>query len=126
MVNEAELPRIKEHCAVRQDNFIIIIGGRSDGIVLPTREIWTYNLYTDKLEKYVIPKEREVPASLYNAVAIAIEGTIYTFGGRSTRIESSSNNVWTLSRTEAGEFTWSVIRYQCNDESPSPREEHTG
>ena len=126
MVNETELPRISEHCAVRLDNFIIIIGGESDGLVLPTREIWTYNLYTDKWEKHVIPKKREAPRSLHYAVAVSIESIIYTFGGMCTHEHIEINELWTLSRTETGDFTWTFIKYQSDKESPSPRDQHTG
>ena len=126
MVNETELPRISEHCVVRLDNFIIVIGGRSDGLAVPPREIWSYNLYTDKWEKHVIPKKRAAPRFLHHAVAVAIESTIYTFGGRSTCTNTERNDLFTLRRTETGDFTWTFIKHQCDKESPSPRDQHTG
>ena len=90
-----------------------------------TDVIWTYNLYTDKWEKHATTKRREAPEPFIYAVAVAIKGTVYTFGG--WRYESyESNELWTLNRTETGSFTWGVIKYQCEKESPSPRYGHTG
>ena len=124
MVNEAELPRRHGHCAARLDNFIIVTGGKFAALALPTRKIWTYNLYTDKWEKHVIHKKREAPRSLHCAVAVAIESTIYTFGGMCTHEHIYMNELWTLNRTETGDFTWTFIK--CDKESPSPRDQHTG
>ena len=134
MVNETKLPWIRGHCAVRLENFIIIIGGREvtkefdpkHGPALSTRNIWRYNLYTEKWEKQLIPKKsNEAPFPFYNAVAVAIEGTIYTFGGGNAHVEER-NQLWTLSRTETGDFVWRFINHRCKKESPSPRRRHTG
>ena len=126
MVTDTKTPQISDHCAVRLHNFIVIFGGRS-GPVLSTRGIWTYNLYTDKWEKHVIPKKRKAPQPFVHAVAETIEGTIYTFGGSSTIHNGfERNTLWTLSRTETGDFSWGVIKYQGDKKSPSPRTRHTG
>ena len=129
MVNDTELPRIYKHCAVRLDNFIIIFGGSLDlcGIhptPFSTDVIWRYNLYTDKWDKQATTTTRESPKPFDCAVAVLIEGIIYTFGGESEDFER--NELWTLSRTETGDFTWSFIKNQCDKESPSPRQGHTG
>ena len=130
MFNDTELLRLREHCAVRLDNVIIIIGGDyglDSSTYQPTREIWTYNLYTDEWKKHAIPMERKAPDSLRFAVAVAIEGTIYTFGGYNIT-RKQRNALWTLKRSETGDFSWKLIKYQCDElkESPSPREGHTG
>ena len=129
MINAIELSRIIYHCAVRLDNFIVIVGGNERigrfGTAVSTREIWRYNLYTDKWGKHVIPMQKEAPDLFHSAVAVAIEGTIYTFGGWSSRL-SEQNELWTLSRTETGGFTWSFINHQCAKKSPSPRHGHMG
>ena len=129
MVNDAELPRMCEHCAVCLDNFIIIIGGRErNGPALTTHVIWTCNLYTDKWEQHVIPKRRDTPLPFTNAAAVAIEGTIYTFGGNIVESHKQTNELWTLNRMKKGSFTWKFINYQsvCKKECPSPRNLHTG
>ena len=125
------------HAAVRLDNFIIITGGVDRaGTPLSTRVIWAYNLYTQVWRKHVIPNIQTAPVSFYGAVAVAIEGSVYTFGGmiaqgysgglRILSAKGESNELWTLSRTETGGFAWSIIDPQCKKESPSPRYGHTG
>ena len=74
--------------------------------------------------KYVIPNKRAAPDPFFGSVAVAINDTIYTFGGISAG--SGRNELWTLSRTETGGFTCSIIEHQCRQESPSPRYGHTG
>ena len=114
------------HSAVCLDTSIIIMGGvgRSKQ-PLSTREIWKYNLYTEEWKKHVIPYQKEAPEPFYGAIAVVIEGTIHTFGGIGTEGERR-NALWTLSRTERGCFTWRFMKYQNEDESPSPRNGHTG
>ena len=138
MVNDIELPRICEHCAVRVDNFIVIIGGAElNGPALSTHAIWTYNLYTDKWKKHVLPKKSVAPEPFASAVAVAIEGILYTFGGYIYESHEYKNELWTLCRTKTRSFTWSSIKYQlvfdgtpcegsCKKEYPSPRKGHTG
>ena len=128
MVNKTTLERIYGHCAVRLDNFIIICGGSYGPwsiATVSTCVIWTYNLYTDKWTKHATTKRREGPEPFEQAVAVAIGGTVYIFGG--WRYGSyESNELWTLNRTETGSFTWSFIKYHSDKESPSPRHRHTG
>ena len=127
MVNETELQWISGHCAVCLDNSIILFGGSYDAVdLLSTDVIWTYNLYTDKWEKHATSKRRVAPEPFEYAVAVTIEGTIYRFGGRRYDGDVATNDLWTLSRTETGGFTWSFIKYQSDKESPSPRYGHTG
>ena len=125
------------HSVVRLNNFIIITGGvDAAGTPLSTHVIRTYNLFTQVWRKHVIPNIQTAPDSFYGAVAVAIEGSVYTFGGMIAEgyrgglfivsAECERNELWTLSRTETGGFTWSIIDPQCKKESPSPRYGHTG
>ena len=92
--------------------------------LLSTRVIWKYNLCREGWKKYSIPNKRgAAPEPFYDAVAVAIKGTIYTFGGRDPK---ERNALWTLNRTERGGFTWCFIKPQNKKESPSPRRGHTG
>ena len=106
--NGIEPPK-RGHCAVYLDNCIIIFGGKvTSSLSVSTRVIWSYNLYTEEWGKYVIQETEDVPESLFNAIAVAIIGTIYTFGGFNTKY-STRNKLWTLRRTKRGHFTWSYI-----------------
>ena len=120
------------HCAVQLDNYVVILGGVSRNTFkpLPARVISKYNLYTEAWSEYVIPQRRDAPEPFTDTVAVKIGGTIYTFGGMSIddggRAMNERNELWTFKRTEKGGFTWSCIKPQCKEESPSPRYRHTG
>ena len=130
MMNETEFQRTG-HSAVHLDNYVILLGGWWDDTELSTRVIWMYNLYTEVWSKHVIPKhvmgfeESDAPESFHGAVAVAINGTIYTFGGLD-KSYIKRNALWTLSRTETGCFTWCFIKFEDDKESPSPRCGHSG
>ena len=128
------------HFAVQLDNFLVIFGGKGrdnddeDDDSPNTHVIWMYNLYTDEwgkpvvtknaIPKYVIDKNG-VPWGYVGAVAVAINGTIYTFGGKYANVITDRNTLWTLSKAKTG-FTWSFIKSQHKKASPSPRLWHTG
>ena len=128
MMDETEFQR-SGHSAVHLDNDVIIIGGWWDNKELSTRVIWMYNLYTEAWSKHVIPKyimeKNDVPELFHGAVAVAINGTIYTFGGFN-KYFFERNELWALSRTETGCFTWSFIKFEDEKKSPSPRYGHAG
>ena len=129
-MNETKLQR-SYHSAVHLDNCVIVIGGRWKDDKMPsTRVIWIYNLYTEEWTDYAIPKEvinkGGAPDPFHAAVAVAVNGTIYTFGGTENTNRKIRNALWTLSKAKTGCFTWSSIRSQHDKASPSPRREHTG
>ena len=128
MMNETEFQR-SGHSAVHLDNYVILFGGWWDDTELSTRVIWMYNLYTEVWSKYVIPKhvmeESDAPEPFHGAVAVAINGIIYTFGGLD-KSYIKRNALWTLSRTETGCFTWCFIKFEDDKKSPSPRCGHSG
>ena len=81
-----EFKPLDYHCVVSLDNFVIIIGGRD--LVEPceslsTHVIWIYNLYTEEWRQHVIPDNGDAPEPFTDAVAAAIDKTIYIFGGYS-------------------------------------------
>ena len=129
------------HSAVQLDNFVVIFGGSFDDDDDDDDDdppsppvIWMYNIYTEEWTQQVIPKhvvdESSAPESFYGAVAVAISGTIYTFGGvgygKYGDSVSTRNALWTLSKQKSGKFTWSLIEFQHDKTSPSPRTGHTG
>ena len=116
------------HSAAYLDNYVVIIGGlrpsRLKQIPLPTDVIWMYNLYTEVWRKHVI-EENGSPDEFSNAIAVTINGTIYTFGGYDMG-GSHRNALWALSKAKTQCLTWSFITFQHDKESPSPRMGHTG
>ena len=125
MTNKAECPR-RSHCAVYLDNCVIVFGGVGKLQAMSTCVIWMYNLYTEEWRKQVIAKQSDAPEPFLSAVAAAIDGTIYTFGGLLAESYNERNALWTLSKRSKGCFTWRFIKSRCNKESPSPRNGHTG
>ena len=126
IIDDTDFPgSLWDHSAVRLGHCIIFVGGRGETLLqLSTRVIWTYNLYTENWRKYAIADSTDAPEPFHGAVAAAINGAIYTFGGV-YHGSTVSNALWTLSRT--GEcFTWTFIKPKCDKESPSPRNLHTG
>ena len=119
------------HSAVKLDNFLVIFGA----LHRPSNHvIWMYNLYTEEWREHVIPKhvidKSGAPEPFHSAVAVAINGTIYTFGGtakgRCAGSVRERNALWTLSKAKTGCFTWNFIKFKHDKESPSPRTWHTG
>ena len=124
IIDDTDFPGgLYDHSAVRLGHCIIFLGGKGETLVqLSTHVIWTYNLYTENWRKYAIADSTDAPKPFNSAVAAAINGTIYTFGGVD---QSVRNALWTLTRT--GEcFTWTFRKPKCDKESPSPRTLHTG
>ena len=110
--------------AVKLDNSIIMFGGLWK-TSFSTRVIWTYNLYTEEWRKYAIPHTKEAPEPFVSAITVTIDGAIYSFGGATPNNRIERNALWKLSRTREC-FTWSFIKPQCKEESPSPRDYHSG
>ena len=126
MTSEFEFKRT-EHCAVRQENCVIIFGGIPMSLHTPsTLGIWVYNLYTEEWRRYVMWSRRNTPNPFSCAVAVTIGETIYTFGGQNAITGKKMNELWILNRTKIGGFTWSYIKPQCKEQTPSPRMGHTG
>ena len=135
MTNIIESPRsICRHSAVHLDHHVIFFGGIS-GLkgnplshltVVSTHMGLMYNLYTEEWSEFVTPDTKEAPEPFFNAVAVNIHGTIYTFGGSDATLMAERNALWTLKRTKRGSFTWSYIKPQCKQQSPSPRAWHCG
>ena len=70
-------------------------------------------------------EESDAPELFHGAVAVAINGTIYTFIGLTMDLEER-NALWTLNRTETGCFTRNFVKFKGEKKSPSPRYGHAG
>ena len=125
MVKEVK-PLISGHCAVSLHNFVIIFGGWGRDEPLSTHSIWSYNLNTEEWRNHVIPDTSDAPEPFMGAVAVAIDKTLYTFGGCRAVDIALRNALWKLSRRKEGCFSWSFYNPQCEEKSPSPRQGHTG
>ena len=103
------------HSAVRLRNCIVVIGG-VDRAARPYAHVGSgYTIFTQRSGEVCNAQVKTAPDQLYGAVAVAIEDSIYTFGGNL----AERNALWTLSRTEDGCFTWTFIEPRCEKESPS-------
>ena len=109
--------------AVQVDNFLQIVGGLHSP---PINEIWMCNLYTEEWGKYVIAESDFAPEPFHSAVAVAINGSIYTFGGIDCGGNRIRNALWILHKIKTGCFVWSFVKFHNDKASPSPRTGHTG
>ena len=129
MAKELQFSTRSGHSAVILDNYVVVFGGVCVSYkLLSTHVIWTYNLYTNEWRKNEISDKECAPEPFQGAVAVVIDGIVYTFGGlmMEDSTKSETNELWTLCRTRGGSFTWSFMSPHCKDESPSPRQFHTG
>ena len=120
------------HVAVRVEHYILLSGGEwwEDGRdlqLLPVDVIWMYNLYTEQWEKNIIPTKERAPNAGCRTHAEVIESVVYMFGGaKGWSFKDVTNELWTLTRTSDGSFTWDEIVTTSNTDEPSPRFCHTG
>ena len=89
------------HVAVQVEHYILVFGGMwlKQGILqqllrmpyeyegmdfkelLPLRDIWMYNLYTEEWKRHVIADRETIPSGRIHASATVIGSDIYMFGG---------------------------------------------
>ena len=123
------------HVAVRLNHHILVIGGKWENYVPKfQREIWMYNLYIDRWQKYDLPQHEAAPPALDSACAVAVGAHAFMFGGidESERKETIgfskvlfyTNDLWKLSKSADRCFVWSKIKARCASEEPSPRAFH--
>ena len=120
-----ELPRMSLHAAVCVKNCIIVFGGMGENEQLHSlNNIWMYNINTEHWRKYVIPGKKIVPPGNTSSCAVAIQETVFVFGGYIDK-NNFTNAVWKLSVSKQC-FEWSRTKTQSKDKTPSPRYFHTG
>ena len=139
-----EIPNMRNHTAVRLNNYIVVIGGEASRSQhkRPNKDlrriIWTYNLVTERWKLHM--STGQVPGLFRGACGIGIGEDIYTFGGCSYAIERESflplsrvqrqsarpltNDVWKLTQGANNNFMWSKMCVNLNE--PSPRMMHSG
>ena len=115
---------IAYHVALRLNHNIVVIGGinkMSD--LVPTNEIYMYNLYTEQWKKHEIQGNK--PALHYKACAAVIGTAIYMFGGRDIETHELFTDLWKFTRIAQGGFSWCKIEFQRDVKLPSPRYNHS-
>ena len=115
--------------AVPQGECILVFGDRFGSFQKTTpvsyHFIWMYNLYTEQWRKHIIPESELCPPNTAYACAVAIKEDAFIFGGINESQRTYSNELWKLSKSSAGLFTWSKVRSN-NKKVPSPRNRHSG
>ena len=122
-----EEPQMRfDHVAVRLLHYILIFGGKwFNSEELSLRDIWMLNIYTDQWRKYIVPSKKSVPPPTISASATMVRSDIYMFGGMHTQARMLTNELWKLTRTPEGCFSWNQIEFQTKAKTPSPRAEHS-
>ena len=125
------LPRMG-HAAVNLKRNIVIFGGGYKNDHIPKsmakcysmRVIWSYNLDIDRWIKFVLQESRDIPYPSLSACTVSIGSNIYMHGGQLfTRHRVFANGVWKLSRTSAGDISWTQIQ---TTDIIAPRMGHAG
>ena len=87
---------------------------------LTVREIWSYNLWTEKWIKCTVSTEEQIPLRR-DQCGVAIQSEIYFFGGYDYH-----HMLWKLTRSPNGSFEWNTINIGHYKISPSLRYGHCG
>ena len=129
-MSDANSPqKIFLHVAVPLGEYILVFGGRFGNfrkhISVSHHIIWMYNLYTEQWRKYIIPEKELCPPDTAGSSAVAITEDVFLFGGYNISQETFSNELWELSKSSKGSFTWSKVTTE-NIKVPSPRNDHSG
>ena len=117
------------HVAVRLEDYILVLNGRCGNYQKHTpvarNLIWMYNLYTEQWSKQITPKSELWPPNTAGACAIAIKEHAFLFGGYTYGLKVLSNELWKLSKSSEGLYTWCKETAK-NMKEPSPRCAHSG
>ena len=125
--------RIFGHVAVPLGEYILVFSGRIghpnsvNYKPVSPNIIWIFNLYTEQWCKHMIPESKSCPPDTAYSCAVAIKEDVFVFGGYNFSLSTWSTELWKLSKSSKGSFTWStVITYMYNIKVPSPRCSHSG
>ena len=117
------------HVAVHLEHYILVFSGLYDEYPNYTpvsrNMIWMYNLYTEQWSKHMIPDSELCPPNTLRACAVSIKGYVLLFGGYNCKQSTFSNELWKLSKSSEGLFTWCKVVTE-NRKEPSPRCKHSG
>ena len=119
------------HVAVRLGDGILVLGGRfhhnnnGNHTLVSHHMIWMYNLCTEQWSKHMIPESEICPSDTADACAVAIKDHVFLFGGYCLSRDTGSNEIWKLSKSSEGLFSWRKVITE-NMKVPSPRACHSG
>ena len=112
------------HVAVHFDNDILVTCGNGINFQdISPHEIWLFNIYTEQWRKHQIPNKQNAPPPTVNACAVVIKRDLYMFGGQHA-LNAKTNNIWKLSKTPQGCFSWTKSKYENGTKLPAPRCQH--
>ena len=121
--------QIRYHVVVRLEHYILVFSGRygkyANSTAVPRNMIWMYNLYTEQWSKQMIPESELCPPNTACASAVSIKEYVLLFGGYIFEQGDFCNELWKLSKSSEGLFTWCKVIPE-NTKEPSPRCEHSG
>ena len=121
-----EVPGRCGHVAVHFDNDILVTCGNGLNFQgISPHEIWLFNIYTKQWRKHQIPDKQKAPPPTVNACAVVIKRDLYMFGGQHA-LNTKTNDIWKLSKTPQGCFSWTKSKYENGMKLPSPRCQHAG
>ena len=122
----------KFHTPVCLNNYLVIVSGRNQGRDIAMRngetferDIWMYNIYTERWHKYVIPDDENVPPQTEGACAVVFGSDIYMFGGYVFGL-GETNALWKLTATPDGCFSWGEVTFQKSAKLPTLRSHSRG
>ena len=116
------------HVAVHFGNYILVFGGRYSknyDDLASMRMIWLHDVHTERWRKYIISCRKMAPPAMEKASGVAIERTVYMFGGWVYHDRDATNAVWKLTWTPSGCIHWSGGLLRKKHKTPSPRYGHT-
>ena len=119
------------HVAVHFGHYILVFNGRHlmTGQPCSNHKIWMYNLYTQQWRACEVPKSENAPLPAVNACAVRVGEFVYMFGGlrlyESPGLNGYLNDLWQLSRSPDGLFSWCKINITDSAKTPSPRADHS-
>ena len=129
-MSDANLPQqIRYHVVVRLEHYILVFSGKygnyANSTAVPRNMIWMFNLYTEHWSKQMIPESELCPPNTAFACAVSIKEYVLLFGGYTLEQKDYSNELWKLSKSSEGLFTWCKV-ITASTKEPSPRCMHSG
>ena len=121
-----------DHAVARLKHSIVVFGGCTFKpgetfdkrfVTQSLQVIWTYNLYTDRWKRYVIPESEKVPVGRntdIGCIGVTIKTDIYYMFGLAN---DNLATLWKLQKASKGGFSWSEVFVK---KAPSYRCDMTG
>ena len=112
------------HVAVHFEHYILVFSGfcSLNRIHCSHHKIWMYNLYTEQWRACELSRHEIAPRDNADACAVRVGEAVYMFGGlRSYNLNNFGNDLWQLSKSPDGLFSWYKINITNRAKKPSGR-----